>query len=146
MNIAARHIEEDPTEPDINHRPAKKRARKPLLISPDGSPPRGAAIWLAGEGVAKRRYAVLTRWTASVMKSGIGSLRTTRVAWMLRDRFDLSKGHCFATDEALAKLTSIHPSHITTALKDLEDRGLIVRDHVEKDGKFRRRIWPRLPK
>jgi len=141
----AQNIEAEPAEPEVDPHAPKKRTRKPLIISPDGRRPARVMDWGAGDGAAKRRRLALAVWRDNVMSSKIDSSRTVKVAWILCDLFNLKKGHCFATDEALARRTGVHRSHITTALKDLEDRRLIVRDHVEDKGKLKRRIWPRLP-
>ncbi len=145
MKTAARVLEAEPIEPVGDPAPPRKQVRKRITISPDGSPPKDAATWDKGEGSAGRRYKVLETWRDQVLSSGFKGNRAIKMAWVLSGRFNLERGHCFATDKSLAQKACIPINHVTTALKELEDQGLIIRDHVEDKLKLKRRIWPRLP-
>lgn len=105
-------------------------------------PPFRAMNW---SGDALRRHSVLATWRGAVFEHAGSGGRAIRVAWTLASLFHRDRGFCHASDRALARLARVDISHLPSALRLLEDKGLILRTTARRGSKVERRIWPRLP-
>jgi hypothetical protein len=100
------------------------------------APPHGALTWQSPQQKAR----ALRPWRSAVCKTF--SDRSLRVAWVLSDLFNASKGYAFATDAHLAQETGLPLNKVQEALTALERGGAIIRMNRKNGSRAIRHIYP----
>jgi hypothetical protein len=115
----------------------EKRGRARFYMIGDGEVPEQALA------LSPSKAQALRKWRQFVNRRCGQRAADVRVAWSL-EWFFKRDGYSAAPDSFLAKETGLQLNNIQRSLKSLEQRGVIIRAHVNINGVFQRRIFAKI--